>query len=166
MFSTLDHFCTWLQGTWLSQAISSTAWIIPALQTLHILAVSLVFSSALFVYLRAARILRGETTTAAVARRFLPFVWWPLPVLLITGALLITAEPARSLENPSFALKITLLVAALVVTVSYQSGLHVNADFWQGALRRRVTGRLLAIASLLLWPGVILAGRWIAYTQP
>ena len=43
-----------------------------------------------------------------MSSRFLPLVWWSLPVLLATGAIMIIGEPARSLKNPAFQLKMTL----------------------------------------------------------
>jgi hypothetical protein len=153
----LDAFCHWLQATQLSQLISSHFWIIPALQTVHILAIAAVVSSAFMIDLRLIGLVRGEQSTDAFAARFLPFIWWSLPILAVTGALLISAEPARSLENPSFGIKMALLLAAITVTLLYQ---RLGARL--GWLPRFGMG----LASLLLWTGIVLAGRWIAYTQP
>ena len=41
----IDNFCSWLDQTPLSQAIQSTPWVIPAVQTVHILAIAAVMSS-------------------------------------------------------------------------------------------------------------------------
>jgi hypothetical protein len=56
-----------------------------------------------------------------VSSRFLPFVWWPLLILFATGAIMVIGEPARSLKNPAFQVKMMLLVAALIVTGLIQS---------------------------------------------
>jgi len=153
----LDVFCHWLQATPLSLLISTHFWIIPALQTVHILAIASVISSAFMIDLRLIGLVRGEQPADEFAARFLPFIWWPLPILALTGALLISAEPARSLENPSFGIKMALLLGAITVTLLYQ---HRAAHL----------GRALRVGigcmSLLLWTGIVLAGRWIAYTQP
>lgn len=162
----LDNFCRWLQSTRLSLAISDHFWAIPLLQTIHILAIALVISSVFLINLRLAGVIGGEQSPDDVARRFLPFIWWPLPVLLVTGSLLISAEPARSLENPSFAIKMTLLVAAILLTTLFQRRLSTHPGYWQSTSRRRVIARFLAIAAIAVWTGIVLAGRWIAYTQP
>jgi hypothetical protein len=166
MFQQLDQFCAWLQNTPFSLTIASIAWIIPALQTIHILAIALVISSAFLLHLRLLGLAGGSQSSAAVARRFLPFIWWPLPVLLVTGALLISAEPARSLENPSFILKMALLLTAIGVTLLYQRKLVAAPDYWEATGARRAAVKLIAVFSLALWIGIVLAGRWIAYTQP
>jgi len=160
MLYGLDGFCKWLQGTWLSGVISGAAWIIPVLQVIHILAISSVISSVFLLNLRLLGVWGGDEAPEAAARRLLPFIWWPLPVLLTTGALLITAEPARSLENPSFAIKMALLAAAIGLTLLCKRS--VVAPGWGGGAATRG----LSVASMAVWVGIVLAGRWIAYTQP
>jgi hypothetical protein len=164
MLHTLDPFCVWLQSTQLSLFVSSLSWLIPALQVLHILCVALVISSVFILDLRLVGLTGGTQPEDQMARRFLPFIWWPLPVLLVTGALLISAEPARSLENPSFALKMLLLLTAIAITVLARRQIGMQAR--PGAVPRRFRRRLTGAAGLLLWIGVVFAGRWIAYTQP
>jgi uncharacterized membrane protein SirB2 len=166
MLYWLDGFCKFLQQTWLSAQISGNFWVIPVLQVIHILAISAVMSSVFVLNLRLIGLWGRDESKQAAARRLLPFIWWPLPILLVTGALLITAEPARSLENPSFAIKMSLLAAAIVLTFLFQrryaAGLvSTPAQGWAG-----MAVRGLGVASIAVWVGIVLAGRWIAYTQP
>src|SRR6266851_5596151 len=132
----LDRFCSWLEQTPLSQAIQSAGWVVPAVQTIHILAIAAVLSSVLMLDLRLAR----------VTHRFRPVIWWTLPILLATGVVMIIGEPARSLANPVFQLKMLLLLAAIAVTAAFHK-----------------ESRIIAIVSLSLWVGIVFAGRWIAY---
>lgn len=161
----LRDFCKWLAATPLSETIQTAGWIIPTLQTIHILCVAVLFSSAILVDLRMWRVLQRDVPLADVARRFLPVVWPVLVILLATGALLIIGEPRRSLLNTTFYVKMTLLLAAIVLTGSLQWSLSAAADFWDRNAWRRVAARLAATASVLVWCGVLFAGRWIAYTQ-
>jgi hypothetical protein len=117
------------------------------------------------VDLRLLGVRATDQPVVALTRRFLPFIWWPLPVLLATGAVLIIAEPARALENPVFVLKMSLLLAAAAVTLACQLPLRRDPGFWEVSSGRRRAGQLLAGASLPLWIGIIFAGRWIAYVQ-
>jgi hypothetical protein len=161
----LDSFCNWLAATSASQVIQTVGWIIPAVQTAHILAVAAVVTSALMIDLRLLGIRGTEQPIAAIARRFLPFIWWPLPILLATGAILIIAEPARALENPVFILKMGLLLAAAGITLACQIPLQRNPAFWEISAGRKRVARLIAVASMPLWVAIICAGRWIAYVQ-
>jgi hypothetical protein len=161
----LDSFCTWLAATPVSQTIQTIDWIVPAVQTIHILAVAAVVTSALMINLRLLGVRGNDQSVAGVARRFLPFIWWPLPVLAATGAILIAAEPARALENPVFLLKMGLLLSAAGVTLAYQLPIRNNASFWELSAGRKRAGRLIASTSIPLWIAIVCAGRWIAYVQ-
>jgi hypothetical protein len=161
----VDSFCQWLAATALSQSIQSVEWVIPAVQTVHILAVAAVMASVLMIDLRLLGVGAREWTIASAAKRFLPYVWWPLPVLLATGLTLIVAEPARALQNPVFLLKMGLLIAAISITLACQIPLQRDAAFWDRNTGRRRAAGLMAIASLPLWIGIVFAGRWIAYFQ-
>jgi hypothetical protein len=159
----IDAFCWWLEHTALSQTIQSVDWIVPAIQTIHILAITVVAVSALMIDLRLIGIFSADRPLREVSARFLPLVWWPLLVLLTTGAIMIIGEPARSLKNPAFQLKMALLVTVLVVTMLYQFLLRRDPDLGSPASRRRGATIAIATLSMLLWSGIIFAGRWIAY---
>ena len=163
--AALSEFSKWLAATPLSHIIQTTKWVIPALQTIHILSVAVVFSSAVLVDLRLWRLLNRDVPLPDVARRFLPTIWPVLLVLLITGSLLIIGEPKRSLLNSAFYLKMALLAVAIVLTAWLQWSLSSSPNFWDKDRGRRMAGQLAATLSILVWCGILFAGRWIAYTQ-
>jgi len=163
--AALSAFCTWLAGTWLSHTIQTTGWIIPSLQTIHILSVAVVFSAAILVDLRIWRLLDRDAPLPETARRFLPTIWPVLVVLLVTGSLLIIGEPRRSLLNSTFYLKMALLAVAILLTAGLQHSISSSPSFWDGDRTRRIAGQLAATVSILVWCSILFAGRWIAYTQ-
>jgi uncharacterized protein DUF6644 len=159
--SSLDSFCDWLKETRVSVLLQTVEWIIPAVQTVHIVAIAAVVGGALALTLRLLRTKnRGEPGDPVLSTLF-AMIWGALPVLLATGALLITAEPARDLENPVFALKMGLLVLAIAATLVQQASLRrPSRKATPGGIRRA-----LAVASLALWVAIVFAGRMIAYVQ-
>lgn len=161
--SSLDAFCDWLKTTHLSDTLQTVEWLIPAIQTVHILGIAAVVAAAQAVTLRAVGLSRADQPLQAVSLRFLPIIWWTLPILLVTGALLIIAEPARALENPVFYLKMGLLVLAMATTAIHQAPLRKNPEFWEGTNTKKRIGRGLLLASFVVWAGIVFAGRWIAY---
>ena len=161
----LRDLSKWLAATPLSQTIQTNGWVIPTLQTIHILSVAVLFSSAILVDLRFYRALQRDVPLADVARRFLPTIWPVLLILLITGSLLIIGEPRRSLLNNTFYLKMALLAVAVLLTLALQWSLRAAPEFWERDRRRRIAGQLAATVSILVWCGILFAGRWIAYTQ-
>ncbi len=161
----IGDFAKWLGATALSHAIQTAGWVIPTLQTIHILAIAVLFFSAVIVDLRLWRVLQRDVPLKDVARRFLPVIWPVLLILLLTGSLLIIGEPRRSLLNTTFYLKMTLLAFAVVLTVALQWSLSSAPEFWERDRGRRIGARFAATLSILAWCGIIFAGRWIAYTQ-
>jgi len=151
----MNSFTEWLTGTSLSQLIQTTSWAIPGIQTVHIICLAALFVSALMVAMRVLGRSWHEHSDGQVAARFMPVIWTCLAILLLTGALLISAEPGRTLFNTVFYIKVTLIVLAVTLT------LIIN-----GAARRGTIGgvhRVMAVTSMLLWACTIVAGRYIAY---
>jgi hypothetical protein len=168
MNSTINHWlnvvCAWIDQTALSQIIQTKAWIVPTVQTIHILAIAVVMTSALMIDLRLIGVLSRDQSLARVSARFLPFIWWPLLILLATGAIMIIGEPARALKNSVFQLKVALIIVAMIVTYLFQLRLRNSPTFGNLADGARGAPLALAIVSILLWAGIICAGRWIAYS--
>jgi uncharacterized membrane protein SirB2 len=162
--STLIGFSQWLAATSLSHTIQTVTWIIPTIQTIHILCVAIVFSSAVLVDLRIFRVFERDEPLREVARRFLPPIWPVLLILLVTGSLLIIGEPRRSLVNTTFYLKMALLLVAIVLTATLQRMVLASPGVFEDR-SRQMAGRALATLSILVWCGILFAGRWIAYTQ-
>jgi uncharacterized membrane protein SirB2 len=159
----LDQFCAWLEHTPVSQTIQTVDWIVPAVQTVHILAIAAVMGSVLMINLRLINLAGRDQSLNAFSARFLPVIWWALPVLLATGIIMVVGEPVRSLENPVFQLKMLLVLAAIAITLGYQAPLKKNPVFWHVSGVHRVAAFALALVSLLIWVSIVLAGRWIAY---
>src|SRR5450755_4951657 len=151
---TINALCVWIDQTQLSQWMQVTNWVVPTVQTVHILAVAVVASSALMIDLRLIGVFWADRPIRDVSSRFLPLVWWPLSLLLATGAIMIIGEPARSLKNPAFQLKMALLVSVLVVTALYQLLLRRDPNLGSPASSRRGTATAIATLSMLLWAGI------------
>jgi len=151
----LGHLSHYLAGTAACRLIQSSAWMIPAFQTVHILAISVIFSSAILLNLRVLGLVERDAPLAQAANRFLPALWTTVPLAVATGVLMIVGEPRRALMNESFHLKMLLLLIALAATALTRRTVRAGGG-----------GRALAVLSMLVWAGVIFAGRWIAYSQP
>jgi hypothetical protein len=158
-FVDLLQFSDWLASTAFSQAIQVNQWAIPAIQTVHIVALSLLFAGALVVALRfAGRGLAAEPLHVLTAR-FTRLIWLLLVVLALTGVLLIIAEPHRTVTNKMFYLKMIMLLVVIVLTLWLSAAAHHQPE--------RVSGvhRAVAGITVLLWMGIMFAGRFIAYYE-
>jgi hypothetical protein len=156
----VEDFAIWLSETPASQFIQQELWVIPALQSIHIMAIAAVVSSALFINLRLLGLADRSHAIADTSRRFLPWIWYGLLMLLLTGLALIVGEPERELLSAPFWIKMLLVLIGTSVTFWFQSTLSTGEQSW--ALRQAPV-RLYAFGTLLVWAGVITAGRLIAY---
>ncbi|MQA30024.1 MAG: hypothetical protein GEU82_09325 [Luteitalea sp.] len=137
----------------------------PTVQTLHLLSISAIMGSIVLIDLRVLGLALPTQSTNELVRRLMPWTWWALPVLAVSGLVLVFARPARYLSNPVFGLKFAMLAPAIVLAVVFQRGSTRHPHFWEGSPRRRASARAIAAVSLLLWVGVAMAGRWIAYAD-
>ncbi|HVY80161.1 MAG TPA: DUF6644 family protein [Steroidobacteraceae bacterium] len=163
MLATLHAFSEWLAGTSLSNTIQNVSWIIPTVQTIHIVCVAIVISAVFLVDMRILGVFAPTQPLASLSERFLTWIWWAILVLLVTGALLIIGEPTRSVTNPAFAAKMLMLLIVAGLTRVIQRPLATDAGFWDATSGRRAALKGLAVVSLILWSCIVFAGRWIAY---
>ena len=104
----MEAIAIWLAGTAASDVIQKTLWVIPVMQTIHILSVAMVFSSVVMIELRVLGITNSLTVEQA-AHRFVPWIFCGVVVLALTGSVLIIGEPKRSLPSYEFQMKMLYL---------------------------------------------------------
>jgi hypothetical protein len=170
----MEAIADWLAGTAASGLIQRVFWIIPVMQTIHILCVAMVFSSVVMIELRVLGITKSQTIEE-VAHRYVPWIFAGVCVLAITGGILIVGEPKRSLPSYEFQMKMMYLAFALAFTIGFARSVHQRIAVWQATstggpqsgtqiASTRTLVNALALAALLSWSMVVLYGRWIAYT--
>lgn len=154
---TLGAFSHWLSSTPLSQLIQRTSGAIAGIQVVHIVCFAALVGLALNLSLRVAGRGLAAESLSSLAGRFVPAMWVCLAVLLASGSLLIIAEPFRTIRNPMFYTKMSLLLVAIVLTLRLASIARREPE--------RATASRVAVAALymLVWAGIIVAGRYIAY---
>lgn len=152
----LADFATWLAATPVAALVTSRGWIVPAIQVVHIIAIAAVVISVAQINRNAVRTRAGAPDISLTLRQWLPVAYVAVGILAVSGALLIASEPGRALFRTVFWVKIALIIAALALTRAHGAA----------ALRARLGWhRVLAAGSVLLWVGVVFAGRWIAYAD-
>ncbi len=51
----------------------------------------------------------------------------------------------------------------MATTLGLQLPTHKDPAYWELTKGHRMSARALAVLSLVLWVGIVFAGRWIAY---
>ncbi len=158
----LESLCAWLEKTPLSAGIQNVGWIIPVSQIVHILCLAAVLFSVVSIDLRVFGVGGRRTTLSGMTAHFLPWIWSAVPLMAITGAILVIGEPRRDLLNPAFQIKMLLLACALAVTFGLQA--MVGGTTSSGTASPSAPLRMLAGVSLALWFSIAICGRLVAYS--
>jgi hypothetical protein len=137
------------------------SWIIPTVQSVHILALSVLVASAVMLDLKLAGILARADSGAALVKRYQPSLWAALAVLLLSGFTLLWAEPERVLGNWTFWSKMALVLTAFALTFLLRRRLLVQQE---GEAAPLMLDRALGWIALAIWAAALFLGRWIAYT--
>ena len=140
-------------GRWIS-------WIVPSVQTIHILAVSVVVASSLILSLRALAVTGTDWSPMQWTLRLKGWLWWSLLALLLTGMVMILGEPERTLPNRTFQVKMLALIVAIGLALALFRRLRAIGPGQSAGMVDRVLG----VALVLVWAFIVLAGRWIAYS--
>ncbi|MEP7349914.1 MAG: DUF6644 family protein [Sphingorhabdus sp.] len=167
---SIEVFSEWLYATSFSTGLRETTWAIPTIQSIHIFAISIIIGSALVTELRLAGMFAVDRAVPDVLRRYLPWMGRALAILLLTGLLLVVAEPGRTIGNTVFWIKMALVVGASVVTLKareplLRENIVVEGDelAFEGEDRAEAS-KLLAWFMVLVWCAIVFCGRFIAYT--
>lgn len=159
----MEEFVKWLYATPTSSAIRDVAWVIPTVQSIHILAITVLVGAALVSDLRLAGMIATDETPATVVRRYLPWLWIALVVLLLTGALMSIGEPDRVFTNAIFWIKMAVVLFAFVLTLLFRRPLLNRSVQLEHTTWARLV-KPMAWISLAAWVCAIFCGRWIAYS--
>jgi hypothetical protein len=152
----VSHFAEWLSTTALSVFLQvHNAWAVPVIQSIHIVGITIIMGSVFMVMLRILGWAGTDQTLMQTTRRFGPWFTGAMCLQLVTGILMVIAEPMRELVNFSFWLK--MLLVAVGVT------LPQHEEQWEKTLINRRSIKSLAVLAFVIWICVILLGRFIAY---
>jgi hypothetical protein len=160
----VKQFAEWLSTTLPSVFIQEhNTWAIPLIQSIHIVGIAMVMGSVLMIDLRILGWAGMDQTLRQTARRFGPWLTGALWLLLATGILMVIGEPVRELVTFSFWLKMALVAVGSVVAAIFQAALRRHEQRWEDSLVHRPSIKGLAILTFLIWAGIIVLGRLIAY---
>lgn len=135
------------------------SWMFPLLNSLHVVSAALMLGALLMLDLRVAGLAATVYPLENLRRDCLPWIWGGFVVAVLSGAGMFVTRASVHILNVAFQWKVALMALAGLNMWLLQHGLgRLSADA-ELPMRLRMTG----LASLLLWAGVMLAGRWMGH---
>ena len=139
-------------------------WSFPAILTLHTTGMAILIGASFVLDLRLLGI--GRNVALSAFRWVFPVVAVGLVVNLVTGVMLFVKNATVWGTAVPFLIKMALVIASVATLVPirrYVVDLPAEASAQAEARSTEAGGRVLAIASILLWSGAVTAGRLLAY---
>ena len=159
MWQSLKPFFEWSDKIWLGQAISGTIWAFPVIETIHILALTMMFGAIVIIDLRMLGLGMKKQPVMVLAKNLEPYMTWGLVIMLTTGYMLFTSEAMKCFVNDGFKFKMAVLFPAII----FQFTLFRWITHKDENNRPTLLGALVALLSLTLWFGVGVGGRAIGF---
>ena len=160
---SLLPFCEWLAANPWSIALHESLFMYPLVESTHVLTLCLFAGTAVMFDLRLVGLAMRNIPASEVMARLLPWTRAGFAVMVITGVLLFFAIPVRSYQNIFFRIKLVFLVLAGLNVWLFHRGIYRRVHEWGAAPVLPRAARLAGLFSLILWAGVIVSGRLIAY---
>lgn len=154
-----------LYATALSVALRESDTLFAWIESLHVLAITLVFGSIAIVDLRLMGLASRERSVDQIAAAVLPVTWLAFALAVCSGVLLFFSNPPGYARNDFFLIKMVVILLAGINMAVFQLLLNPNTN--RDAKARSVprSDLIVGSVSMLLWVAVIACGRWIGFTM-
>jgi len=160
---SLLEWCQWVQHTQFATTITESEWLFPVIEGSHILALPLSVGMIVIADLRLLGLaFRGEAT-GKIVPSFLRLSRIGFPVMFLTGILLFMTQAGKAYGNPFFRAKLIFLVLLAINAAVYQKLLYPKMAGWDSVGGAPRAAKFCAAFSLIVWIGVIVCGRTMAY---
>ena len=160
---SLLPFFQWLGTTPGSVALHNSLYVYLIVSTVHVVTLALFVGTAVMLDLRLLGVALQRVPVSEVAARLRPWTVAGFFLMVVSGALLFYANPPPRYQNIFFRAKLTLLVLAGLNAWAFHRNVYRRVADWDldPVPPRRV--RVAGGVALVLWAGMIISGRMIAY---
>jgi len=158
---TISSMLEWIESTDLSLAIREGGLPYPIIGGVHLLAIALFGGMLLATDLRLLGwVMRGRLFSD-IWNQFRPWKRLGFVIVVVTGLLLTWAEPVRLYGSPSFWIKMALFALVGVHALVFRAKVYGRPEQQDAGISSQA--KLAAALSLILWAGLVVSGRLIAF---
>jgi hypothetical protein len=157
------RFSVWLQLSSIGRFMQNSLYPFPMMETFHIFGIVVLVSSVSILDLRLLGLMLKQQPVSKLTRRILPWAWVGFGIQLVTGFFLFSTQASKFYSSVPFRLKMLMLVLVAVNALLYHLLVYRNVNSWDIAAETPWGAKVAGGVSILLWLGIITAGRWIAF---
>jgi hypothetical protein len=138
-------------------------WLFPAIETVHLLGMAVLVAAIAAFDLRLLGWVMRRERVSELGKRLLPWAWAGFAVQVVTGTLLFSSEAIKVYTNPAFRLKMLLILLAGAQALIFHRTVYRGLANWDEGGVLPAGAKVAGLVSLLLWTGVVAAGRFIGF---
>lgn len=153
----------WLDAFPSSIAIRESQYVYPGLLTSHVVALCWFAGLILMMDLRLLGVGNMQTPFSQLQRRLFPYQMAGMMFSAITGLALVYAQPMRFYVNIFFWVKMVMMALAGLNALAFHYLTYNSVSRWDKDPILPPAARLAGALGLVLWVGVVVSGRLIAY---
>jgi hypothetical protein len=156
------RICEWLeQVRWIVALNSSTAAAV-VVELVHYISFFLLVGTIVFVDLRILGIAARKQSVTTIAEQLFPLSWAGLVFGTLSGFILFAGDATAFYRADVFQWKIEVILAAVIFGILVQWQVSRQGRLPAVSYAGRISTRVLALVSLALWIGAILASLEVA----
>lgn len=155
----------WIASTDLSKFIKESSWLFPAIESVHVIALTLVVGTIAIVDLRLLGLASTRRRYTALSREVLPWTWGAFAAAAAAGLLMFISNPVAYFGNADFRVKLALIALAGCNMAAFRLLTVRTVARWDGAGTPPRAVRLAGAISLACWIAVVVFGRRIGFSM-
>lgn len=159
----LSAICQWLERTGVGRSVRKSLWQFPVIETVHIFGIILLVGATSILDLRLMGLTFRDGPVSKLAGRFIPWALAGFVIQVVIGLLLFSSEASKMYGNLGFQIKMVLIVIAGLIALIFHSVAYKSVGKWDRDPVGPLSAHAAGLVSILLWFGIVAAGRWIAY---
>jgi hypothetical protein len=155
--------CQWLERTPPGSTIAQSVWLFAGIECLHMFGIVAVVGSTSILDLRLMNVWFRNDSVPSMVAGTLRWALCGFGLMLVTGGLMFVSEATRCYTNAGFRWKMVLLLFAGLNALFFHISTYRSAERWERG-PTPFGAKFAGTCSILLWFGIVAAGRWIAFT--
>jgi hypothetical protein len=159
---SLLPFFEWVGSTDGSIELAGSTLLWPLIEATHVWTLPLFFGLTLLLDLRLLGFTMRDVPVSEVFNRLMPWMIAGFIVMTVTGLLLVYAKPVKTYQSIWFRAKFIMLILAGLNVWVFHRGIYRRLGEWDVTTPPRAA-RVAGAVSLVLWAGIVVTGRMIAY---
>jgi len=153
---------TWLEALPIALYIGESWWF-PLLESIHVVSATFVLGSILMVDLRLLGLAALDYPVSRITAEVVPWTYGACALSVVTGFGMFMCRASHYADNSAFEIKMTLLVLAGINMAVFHLISARGIAAWDTGGATTAAAKFAGACSLLLWTGIMLAGRWIGH---